>query len=101
MDNAASFDTAIPAYALSQALVSEARAHVDGRLNCETWMRENREMLQPSAEFAVWCIRGNNQLTLSERHQLRNYYLKSGWARVEFIEADSNLPGSWVLRFSL
>lgn len=97
----APFDTAVQAYALSQALVDEARAHVDAMLSSDTWMRANRQVLHPSAEFATWRIPGNNQLTVEEQHRLRNGYLKSGWAKVEFVETDRSQSGTWVLRFYL
>ena len=95
------FDTARQAYALSQALVEEARAHVDAMLSSESWMRTNRHVLHPSAEFAFWRVPGNNQLTVEEQHRLRNVYLKSGWAKVEFVDTDRMQSGSWVLRFYL
>lgn len=97
----ASFDTALQAYAVSQALVEEARAHVDSMLSSETWMRANRHVVHPSAEYAIWRVPGNNQLTVDEQHRLRNLYLKSGWAKVEFVETDRMQSGSWVLRFYL
>lgn len=95
------FDTAVQAYALSQALVDEARAHVDAMLSSETWMRTNRHVMHPSAEFAFWRVPGNNPLTVEEQHRLRNVYLKSGWAKVEFVETDRSPSGNWVLRFYL
>jgi hypothetical protein len=102
MDNpAVPFDTATAAYALSQALVEEARAHVDSMLSSDAWMRANRHVCHPSGDFAIWRVPGNSQLTFPEQQRLRNLYLKSGWAKVEFVETDHLQPGSWVLRFYL
>lgn len=100
--NPAKADSAATAYALSNALVAEARAHVDSLLSNEAWLRQNRHVFHPGAEYAFWRIAGNNKLSVAEQHRLRNGYLKdSGWAKVEFVDTDRLPAGEWVLRFYL
>lgn len=96
-------NTSATAKALSDALLAEARAHIDSLLTSESWVRENRHITShPAPEFAFWKIAGNNELTVAEQHRLRNSYLKdASWSKVEFSHAGPGPTSHWTLVFFL